>query len=82
MEGAVIGAGLILLGCVAIYLGIAKLRDYRSEQNEFGAIDVTGLHPLWEKVFKVQRFNGHLDIWMFLILGPACVIGGIVALLR
>ena len=76
-----IGAALILLGCLSIYLGMAKLRDFRSGDNEFGPIDVTGLHPLWEKVFKIQRFNGHLDIWMFLILGPACIVGGLVTLL-
>lgn len=76
-----IGAALILLGLVGIYLGVDKLRDYRAGESEFGPIDVTGMHPLWEKVSKLQRFNGHLDIWALLIGGPFCVILGIVVLL-
>ena len=76
-----IGLGLIVLGCLSLYLGISNFRDYRRGQNALCPADVAGLHPLWNTVFKLRRFNAHLDIWIFLVLGPALVVGGIAVLL-
>ena len=77
-----IGLGLILLGCLSLYLGFNKLKDRRKSRNEFSATATSGLHPIWKKVSKLQRFNAHLDIWIFLVLGPVVIIVGVVALLR
>jgi hypothetical protein len=77
----VIGFGIIVLGCLSLYLGLSQLRDYRASRNDFGPDDITGLHPLWGKVFKLRRFNAHFNIWMFLGLGSVCIVVGIAAVL-
>jgi hypothetical protein len=82
VEGAVIGLGLILLGLLSVYLAVSQWRDYRANQNDFAPRDAAGLHPLWKTTFRIQRFSSHLDIWIFAVLGPALVIGGVIALLK
>ena len=76
-----IGVGLILLGLVSIYLATSQLRDFRRNQNDFAPSDSTGLHPLWKTTFRIRRFSSHMDIWIFGLLGPALIVGGLVAVL-
>lgn len=76
-----IAVALIVLGILSLWLGITQLRDRRMGQNDFAANDLTDLHPLWGKVFTLQRFSARIDIWMFLILGPVMVGFGLAILL-
>ena len=76
-----IGIGLIALGFLSLYLGISNFRDYRRGKNAFAPTDVAGLHAIWNTVFKLRRFNAHLDVWIFLGLGPVLLVIGTAVML-
>ena len=78
-----IGIGLILLGCVSIYLAIIRLKDHRSRRNDFVPLDSISVSDVWlKRTLKVQRFSSILDIWIFGIGGPTSIALGLIALFR
>ncbi len=76
-----IGLGLIFLGLVSGYLAVGLWSDFRRNRKDFAPSDNTGLHPLWKTTFRIQRFNSHLDMWVFGTLAPAMIAGGLITLL-
>jgi hypothetical protein len=82
VEGAVIEIGLILIGLASIGLGLWNFRDWRRSTSQFSPIETEGLNTWWKRTARIQRFNHHLDIWIFLILGPASIALGIYAMLK
>jgi len=82
VEGAVIGLLLIASGLGFAWLAHAKFKDRRRGAREFRQYEEDSLDRWWKLNAKLRRFNAHLDLWMFAILAPLCVVAGVVVLVR